>query len=128
MDESQHQPSEAGSVARGRSWIRKFSDAFRGGAVAVRGHSSFWVHLPCALLVAVAGIVWNLDAWEWGIVGLCVVLVLVAELFNTALEELAKAVAPAFNPHVRDALDVASAAVLVAAVGAVALGALVFLS
>jgi diacylglycerol kinase len=84
--------------------------------------------LPCALLVVVAGVVWNLDAWEWGIVGLCMIVVLVAELFNTALEELAKAVEPAFNPHIRDALDVASAAVLVAALGAVALGALVFLT
>jgi diacylglycerol kinase len=76
----------------------------------------------------VAGIVWNLDAWEWGVVGLCVIVVLVAELFNTALEELAKAVDPASNPHIRDALDVASTAVLVAALGSVALGALVFLS
>jgi len=127
MDDSQRRPTEAGSVARHRTWQRKFADAFRGGALAVRGHSSFWVHLPCAGLVAVAGLVWNLAAWEWAVVGLCVILVLVAELFNTALEKIAKAVDPGFNPHLRDALDVASAAVLVAALGAVALGALVFL-
>ena len=81
----------------------------------IRGHSSFWVHLPCAGLVAIAGMLWNLAAWEWAVVGLCVIVVLVAELFNTAMEELAKAVDPAFNPQIRDALDVASAAVLVAA-------------
>lgn len=127
MGDSQRQPTERQSVTRQRSWGRKFADAFRGVAVAVRTNASFWVHLPCAALVLVAGLVWNLEAWQWAVVGLCVILVLTAELLNTALEELAKAVDPAFNPHVRNALDVASGAVLVAALGAVALGALVFL-
>lgn len=94
--------------------------------MAIRGHASFWVHLPCAVLVAAAGVFWNIAAWEWAVVGMCVLIVLVAELLNTALEELAKAVDRDFNPHVRDALDVASGAVLVASLGAVALGVLVF--
>lgn len=127
MNDSQRQPTEVERVARHRSWARKFADAFRGVSVAVQTNVSFWVHLPCAALVVVAGLVWNLEAWQWAVVGMCVILVLTAELFNTALEELAKAVEPTFNPHVRDALDVASGAVLVAALGAVALGALVFL-
>jgi diacylglycerol kinase len=127
MGEAQGRPTEVESVTRHRSWARKFADAFRGGSVAVRTNSSFWVHLPCAALVVVAGLVWNLEAWQWAVVGLCVILVLTAELLNTALEELAKAVDPTFNPHVRDALDIASAAVLMAALGAVLLGTLVFL-
>ena len=54
-------------------------------------------------------------------------MVLVAEMLNTAMEVLAKAVDPDVNPHVRDALDIGSAAVLLAAAGAVVVGGIVFL-
>jgi diacylglycerol kinase len=43
---------------------------------------------------------------------------------NTAIEHLARAVTREPNPEVRDALDVASAAVLMAALGAAVVGAM----
>ena len=54
-------------------------------------------------------------------------MVLVAETFNTAIESLARAVDTQFHPRLRDALDIASAAVLLAAVTAVVIGMCIFI-
>jgi len=52
--------------------------------------------------------------------------VLVAEVFNTAIESLARGPGSRRHPRLRDALDMASAAVLVAAATAAIVGLIVF--
>ena len=111
-----------------RSWPAKFQAAFRGGWLALRGQSSFWVHGVFAAGVLLAAAIRQFSTWRWCVLLLCITTVLVAEMLNTALEHLAQAVDPKFNPHIRDTLDIGSAAVLLAALGAIALGAIVFLS
>jgi diacylglycerol kinase len=107
-----------------RTWLRRFGDAFRGVKVAVRAEVCFYVHLFATIVVLLLGMCVGLSAIEWCLVVLCLTIVLAAEAFNTAIERLAKAVTRASNPHVRDALDVASAAVLITAAGAVVVGAI----
>ena len=62
---------------------------------------------------------------EWRLLILCVAMVLSAEMFNSCIERLAKAVDRKMNPLVGDALDIASAAVLITAIGAAAVGLLI---
>ncbi len=52
--------------------------------------------------------------------------VLAAEMFNSALESLARSITSNHDENIADALDVASAAVLLAAVGAAVVGAIIF--
>jgi len=85
------------------------------------------VHVVAAAGVVLAGWLLDVRAWQACVLSLCITLVLVVELLNTALERLAKAVARGQNEHVRDALDVSSAAVLAAAGGAVVVGIVVLL-
>jgi diacylglycerol kinase len=110
-----------------RSWPHKFRDAFRGTWVAVSTQSSFWVHSAFVVPVIAAGLWWRIQVWQWCVLVLCMAVVLVTEMLNSALERMAKAVDAKYNPHVRDALDMGSAAVLLAAIASVILGALVFL-
>ncbi len=110
-----------------RSWPRKFRDAFRGIWVAVSTQTSFWVHLAFIVPVVAAGFWWQIEVWQWCVLVLCMAGVLVAEMLNSALERMAKAVDAKFNPLVRDALDMGSAAVLLAAIASVILGFLIFL-
>ena len=112
---------------RGRSWGRKFRDAFRGVAVGVRGQSSFRVHFLFAALVIAAAALLRASWIEWAVLLLCIAVVLTAEMFNSALESLAKAITDKHDPRLADALDTGSAAVLLAAIGAVLVGAIVFL-
>jgi diacylglycerol kinase len=109
-----------------RSWFRKFRDAFRGLGEGVRGQNSFFVHLFVGLAVIVAGMVLSIGLLEWCLVTLCIAGVIAAEMFNSALESMAKAITSEHDPHVGSALDIGSAAVLVAATGAAAVGILIF--
>jgi diacylglycerol kinase len=115
--------------AAGRSsWIRKFRCAFRGAKLGVRGQVSFFVHFFAAAAVVAAALVLQVSLVEWCILIGCISAVLTAEMANTALEHLARAVDERPNPHLRDALDIGSGAVLVAALGAVVIGAIIFLN
>ena len=107
-------------------WLRKFRHAFRGIRIASRGQNSFLVHIPVACFVLAVAAQLHVSTTEWCMLVLCVTLVISAELFNTAMEHLAKAITTEFNPRVRDALDISSAAVLIAALGASVVGALIF--
>lgn len=108
-----------------RSWLRKFAGAGRGVRIAVGTEVSFYVHLAVTAIVLVAGAVLGISIIEWCLIVLCIATVLAAEMFNTSIERIARAVTNTENRDLRDALDMASGAVLIAAAGAAILGVLV---
>ena len=75
-----------------RSWVDKFSDAFRGIREGSRGPSSFTVHTIAAVAVVIVAAGLKAAVLEWCILLICITVVLVAEMFNTAIEHLAKAI------------------------------------
>lgn len=109
-----------------RTWSRKFADAFRGLGRAVKTQSSFAVHLAAAAAVVIAAAFCRVSAGEVCLLALAIGLVLTAEIFNTAVESLARGPGSRRHPRLRDALDMASAAVLLAAITAVVIGVVVF--
>jgi len=108
-----------------RSWIQKFSDASRGVKIAVRAEISFFVHLFVTMIVVLTGTVLGLSRLEWCLIVLCIAITLSAEMFNTAIEKLARVVTQETNSEIRDVLDIASGAVLLIAFGAAVLGILI---
>jgi diacylglycerol kinase len=84
------------------------------------------LHVLAAAGVVAAGCVFALAAWEWVAVVVCIGLVIAAECFNTALERLADRVSREPDPLIRQAKDCGSAAVLVLAIMALAVGGIVF--
>ncbi len=111
-----------------RSWPRKFRDAFRGMKAGVRGQSSFFVHFFIAAGVVVAAMVLRVVLVEWCILLACITMVLTAEMFNSALESMAKAITGESDPHLGNSLDIGSGAVLVASVGAAITGGIIFIN
>ena len=71
-----------------RTWRAKFADAFRGMKIGVRGHSSFFVHFFFAALVIATAMALRCGWEHWSILILCIGFVLVAEMFNSAIETL----------------------------------------
>lgn len=110
-----------------RSWARKFRDAFRGVKVGIRGQSSFRWHFFAAAAVVAAAVALRVSRSEWCLLLLCITVVLVAEMFNSALESMAKAITGESDPHLGNSLDIGSAAVLLASLGASLVGAVIFL-
>ena len=112
-------------MAPERTWLAKFGDAFRGIARAVTSQSSFAVHFPVALLTLLVAWGLGVSLVEWCVLLGAIGTVIAAEVINTAIEFLAKAVTSDFDENVRDALDVASAGVFVTVITAVIIGSLV---
>ncbi|HEY1602553.1 MAG TPA: diacylglycerol kinase [Pirellulales bacterium] len=110
------------------SWVNKFRCAFRGAKLGVRGQSSFSVHFFVAAVVIAAALALGATIVDWCLLLGCITIVLSVEMVNSALEQLAKAVDDRPNIHIRDALDIGSGAVLVASIGAMVIGAVVFLN
>jgi diacylglycerol kinase len=109
-----------------RTWLGKFGDSFRGLFRAVVTESSFAAHLPAAAAAVALGAWLGLSAGEWCLVALAIGGVLAAETVNSAVEMLAKALDRGPDERIRDALDMASGAVLVTVGTAIVVGLVVF--
>lgn len=109
-----------------RSWPDKFRDAFRGVKEGVRGQSSFFVHFFAAAIVLAAGVVLGINQVEWCLLVLSITGVLTTEMLNSALESMAKAITGECDPHLGNSLDIGSAAVLLASIGAATVGVVIF--
>jgi diacylglycerol kinase (ATP) len=109
-----------------RTWLGKFGDSFRGLFRAVVTESSFAAHLPAAAAAVALGGWLGLAAGEWCLVALAIGAVLAAETVNSAVEMLAKALDRGPDERIRDALDMASGAVLVTVGTAVVVGLVIF--
>ncbi len=72
------------------------------------------------------GFALKLATWEWCAVVLTIALVWSAECFNTAMEGMVDLVSPERRPLAGRIKDLAAGAVLAAAIGAAAVGAIIF--
>lgn len=106
--------------------LKSVSFALSGIAAMLRTQHNAWIHLAATLAVIVAGFVFALSRAEWVMLVIAIVAVWTAEALNTAFELLCDVASPEFHPRVKQAKDVAAAAVLISAVGAGAIGAIVF--
>jgi diacylglycerol kinase len=106
--------------------IRSFAFAFAGLTAAFTGQPNFRIHTLVALLVVVLGFYVHITASEWIAIVLCIGVVGMAELFNTAVEGLVDLVSPQHQPLAGKAKDVAAAAVVVVVIASVVIGILIF--
>lgn len=103
-----------------------FSNAFRGVRSLYRGERNFRFELAAAVL-ALALTYWlRVDRGSAAAVILMCALVLMLEAVNTAFERLLDLLKPRLHVYAGEIKDMLAAAVLLAALGAVALGFIVF--
>ena len=99
-----------------RKWKKKFADAFRGVADGVSEQNSFVLHIPCGLIVIVLAVFFRLkqsiDTAQMCVLLLAVGAVIAAELFNSSIEWISRAIIKNYDEDVRKSLDIASGAVL----------------
>ncbi len=109
-----------------RDRLRSFRYAFSGCAALLRTQPNARIHFVATILVVTAGFYCGLSRGEWGMVAIAMAIVWIAEALNTAIESVADATIPEFHPLIQRAKDTGAAAVLIAAIGAVVIGGLVF--
>jgi diacylglycerol kinase len=106
--------------------VASFRYAFAGIGYGLRTQRNLRIHVAIAVAVGVAGLWLGLSWWEWTAVALSVGFVLVAEMFNSALEAIVDLASPGPRPLAKVAKDAAAGAVVLAALTAVVVGLLVF--
>lgn len=104
---------------KGQPFVRRLCFAINGIRLAFRRESSIRFHLAAG--TAVITILWITDssALWWAISVITIGLVVMAELFNSALETLTDHLHPEHHHEIGAAKDIAAGAVLVAALAAV---------
>lgn len=107
--------------------IRSFAYAFNGIKYATLTELNFRIHLVATLLTVVAGYALHINYNEWLWVGLCITLVLVTELLNTAIERLTDLVSPTYHPIAGHVKDIAAGAVTIMTLFALTTGCVIFL-
>ncbi len=116
-------PESAGFSVAAR--VRSFGHALRGIAVMLASQHNAWIHGLATIAVCGLGAALGVSLLGWCEMILAMLAVWTAEALNTAFELLCDVAAPEFHPLVKQAKDVAAGAVLIAAIGAAAVGLLV---
>jgi diacylglycerol kinase (ATP) len=106
--------------------IRSFRHAIRGISTILRTQQNAWIHAAVTISVILLGLLLKIRTPEWCWIVLAIISVWIAEALNTAFEFLFDVASPEFHPKVKQAKDVAAGAVLLAALGSVVIGILVF--
>lgn len=110
---------------------RKLADSFRyafaGLWLAISENQNLRIHFVAACIVAILGVVFRIDSFELGILGLTILLVIAAEMVNTSIEEVVDLVTSEHRQDAKRAKDVAAGMVLVTATGAIIIGLLIFI-
>ncbi len=107
---------------KNQPFLLRLRFALAGLGHAVRAESSVKIQVGTFILVALALLILRPAPVWWALVLLASSGVMAAELFNTAVEHLADHLHPEVHPSIRVVKDCAAAAVLIAVLGAMAVG------
>ncbi len=111
--------------------IKKFNKSFHyaisGIDYALKNDQNLVIHFIVSFIVIIASILFQVTAFEMGILGISMVMVVIAEMLNTAIEKMVDLITREHRNDAKIAKDVSSGMVLLTVTGAVIIGMLVFL-
>lgn len=107
-----------------RRWVISAGYAIEGVLHAAKTQRHLRYHLTAALLVLLLAFAMGITRTEFILVSLAVILVLLAEMLNTAIEATVDILSPGISEKARVAKDVAAGGVLITSFGAAVIGAI----
>ena len=107
-------------------FLRSLRYACKGCVYAFTRERNMRIHTAVAFYVILLSPFFALSALQYAVLFFTIALVFAAEMGNTALEKLCDAVDGKYNKTVRLVKDIAAGAVLVCAIGSVAVGVCLF--
>jgi diacylglycerol kinase (ATP) len=110
-----------------RNVFEPFRVAIRGIVFTFQTQRHMRFHLYVVFVVILLGIFVNLPLREMLVLLFTISLVVVAEMFNSAIEAVVDLVSPNYNPMAKFAKDIAAGAVLITTIIAIVVGALLVL-
>lgn len=107
--------------------LNSFRLAFHGIWYAFRTQLNFIVHTLFALIAIVLGMAFAISQVEWVVIVLTIVMVFIAEMINTSIESMTNLITTEHRQQAKIAKDVSAGMVLVAAMGAITVGLVIFI-
>ena len=106
--------------------IVSIANAIAGIILTFKNELNFRIHTFFAFLILGLSVFLKLDSFEWIIIILCITLVIFAELFNTALEELCDKIEPEYDNIIKKVKDISAGATLILVIGSITIGLIIF--
>ena len=105
-----------------RKFIESVNNAIEGILHAAKTQRHLRYHLYAAAGILLVVYVLDIDRTDFLIISIAVILVLLSEMINTAVEYVVNMLSPEFSERARIAKDIAAGAVFITACGAVLIG------
>lgn len=100
---------------KNKNLIESFNNAINGIIYTIKSERNMKLHITAAVLVIILSFYYKLTRVEFIIVCLTVAVVIISELFNTAIELIVDSFVPEYNPKAKVIKDVAAGAVMTSA-------------
>ena len=107
--------------------LLSFKYAFNGIAYLYKTQPNLWIHTVVMFVALGLNIVLKISLTEWAIILIVMAMVLVGEIFNTAIELIVDFISPEYNKKAGIIKDVAAGGVLLTVFVAVIVGFLIYL-
>lgn len=108
-----------------KSWAQSANLAIEGIIYSVKTQRHMRYHLFVALAVLVLSLVLDISRIQFILLCVAIVLVLITEMMNTAIEVVVDMIAETYHPLAKIAKDIAAGVVLIASIGALTLAYLI---
>ena len=108
-----------------KTWVQRANVAIEGIIYAVKTQRHMRYHFGSALAALVLGLLLNISRTEFILLCMAIILVIVTEMLNTAIETTVDMISVEFHPLAKIAKDIAAGVVLVASIGALILAYLI---
>ncbi len=105
-----------------KRWLRSTNYAIEGILYAAKTQRHLRYHFFCAAAVLLFSYILGVSRTEFLIIALSVIAILLAEMFNTAVEVIVDIISPDHSEKARIAKDIAAGAVLITAFGVAIIG------
>lgn len=109
-----------------KSLIKSFGYSLEGLSHAIKQNRNLKIHFFAALIVVLVSLFFHVTAFEMSVLGVTILLVIASEMINTAIEEMVNLITSEHRREAKSAKDVAAGMVLVASIGSVIIGFLIF--
>lgn len=107
--------------------VKTFANALNGLTYFFKKERNGKIQAGVSAVVFIAGLYLHLSTVEWMVTLLCICIVMVLEIMNSALEHLCNMVHSEYHPSIKIIKDVAAGAVLFASIISIIIGLIIFL-
>ncbi len=107
--------------------MKSFGHAFEGLEHSFKRDQNLRIHFFVGVIVVIMSIVLKVNPFEMGILGIMILLVMITEMINTAIERMVDLIIKEHREDAKIAKDVAAGMVFLTAAGSLIVGLLIFL-